>query len=44
MKRIITLIALSATAFLTAFANPTSPGAGPIRAAGTDAHETRYEI
>lgn len=38
MKKVTTLIALSATVFLTACANPTSPGAGPMRAAGADAH------
>jgi YVTN family beta-propeller protein len=42
MKKIITLIALSATVFLTAFADPSSPGAGLMRTAGTDAHDGHH--
>ncbi|WP_291212545.1 hypothetical protein [Hydrogenophaga sp.] len=42
MKKLITLIALSSTAFLTAYANPTPPVAGPASTAGGGAHADHH--
>jgi len=42
MKKLVTLIALSTTAFLTACANPTPPAAGSVRAADADAHAAHH--
>jgi hypothetical protein len=38
MNKLVTLIALSTTAFLTACANPSPPGAGTVPAADAGAH------